>query len=363
MLKAWLLVAALAGPLYAQAPAIRIAVRPAQPYIEAGTATQELNFDFLVENATSEPWRIESIALAVYDRDGKLASSQVVDGRGFSPSIFTLPQREVKPRESILVFNPFHSFPPYLALHELRYVFTLATAASRETTVEVRVAPVLYETRTDLMLPLRGRVFVKAGHDFYAHHRRLDYLQPFARRLGFRANFMRYAYDLYLVDPEGRTFRSDGKTAGDWYGYAAPVHAPGAGRVVALADRYAEDLGGKLLTNESLSKDPGLFYGNQVTIDHGNGEYSLLAHLKQGSIRVKVGDTVTQGQVIAAVGLSGSAEEPHVHYELRSGPGFDAEGIPSYFRDFVRHLGSRDMPVGKGTLDTGDIVTGSKDGK
>ena len=136
--------------------------------------------------------------------------------------------------------------------------------------------------------------------------------------------------------------------------------APGSGRIIALADRYTEDLGGKLLTAESLAKDAGLFYGNYVTIDHGNGEYSLLAHLKQGSIRLKMGDTVKQGQGIAAVGLSGSAEEPHVHYELRSRPGFDAEGIPSYFRDFVRHLGSRDVPVKKAKLDTGDIVSGGE---
>jgi murein DD-endopeptidase MepM/ murein hydrolase activator NlpD len=362
MASPWLLVALLASALYAQPPAIRITAQPPRPYIEIGTS-QELNFDFVLENQTDEQWRLESIAVEIYDRNGKLASSQAVDGRGFSPSILTVAQREAKAGESMVVFNPFYSFAPYLDLHELRYRFTLASAAPRETSLELRVVPMRYQTKTDLVLPLRGRVFVKAGHDFYAHHRRLDYLHPFARQLGFHANFMRYGYDFYVVDQAGRTFRKDGETAEDWYGYGAPVHAPGAGRVVALADHYAEDLGGKLLTAESLAKDAGLFYGNYVTLDHGNGEYSLLAHLKQGAIRVKVGDTVKQGQVIGAVGLSGSAEEPHVHYELRSAPGFDAEGIPSYFRDFVRHLGSRDVPVKKAKLDTGDIISGEQAAK
>src|SRR3954468_1428760 len=362
MRRAWIVVALLASPLYAEPPAIRIVAQPPRPYIELGTS-QELNFDFVLENPTDGLWRIESIAVSVYDRNGQLASSQAVDGRGFSPSILTVPQREVKARESIVIFNPFYSFPPHLELHKLRYTFTLATTASREASVELRVTPVRYETKTDLVLPLRGRVLVKAGHDFYAHHRRLDYLHPFARQLGFRANFMRYGYDFYIVDAAGRTFRTKGEKAEDWYSYAAPVQAPGAGRVVALADRYADDLDGKLLTTESLAKDAGLFYGNHVTIDHGNGEYSLLAHLRQGSLRVKVGDSVKQGQVIGAVGLSGSAEEPHVHYELRSGPGFDAEGVPSYFRDFVRHLGARDVPVKKAKLDTGDIVSGEPGAK
>jgi len=362
MPRAWLLIALLASPVFAQPPAIRIVAQPPRPYIELGTS-RELNFDFVLENPTDEQWRIESIAVTVYDRNGKLASSQAVDGRGFSPSILTVPQREVKARESLVIFNPFYFFAPYLDLHELRYTFMLASAAQRETSIELRVSPIRYDTKTDLVLPLRGRVFVKAGHDFYAHHRRLDYLHPLARQLGFRANFMRYGYDFYVVDQAGRTFRKDGETAEDWYGYAAPVHAPGAGRVVALADRYAEDLGGKLLTAESLAKDAGLFYGNYVTIDHGNGEYSLLAHLKEGSIRVKLGDTVKQEQLIGAVGLSGSAEEPHVHYELRSAPGFDAEGIPSYFRDFVRHLGSRNVPVKKAKLDTGDIISGAQAAK
>jgi hypothetical protein len=36
-----------------------------------------------------------------------------------------------------------------------------------------------------------------------------------------------------------------------------------------------------------------------VIIDHGNGEFSLLGHLRQGSLRVKIGDRIRQGQAIA----------------------------------------------------------------
>jgi murein DD-endopeptidase MepM/ murein hydrolase activator NlpD len=73
-------------------------------------------------------------------------------------------------------------------------------------------------------------------------------------------------------------------------------------------------------------------------------------------VRVKPGDHVKQGEVIAAVGVSGSAEEPHLHYELRNGPGLNVEGLPSYFTQFSRLLGSHSITVNRGRIDTGDIV-------
>ena len=62
--------------------------------------------------------------------------------------------------------------------------------------------------------------------------------------------------------------------------------------------------------------DPALAYafGNCVVIDHGNSEFSLLAHMQEGSVTVKVGDQVVAGQVIGKLGNSGSSFGPHLHY-------------------------------------------------
>jgi murein DD-endopeptidase MepM/ murein hydrolase activator NlpD len=68
--------------------------------------------------------------------------------------------------------------------------------------------------------------------------------------------------------------------------------------------------------------------GRQVWIDHGEGIVTRYAHLSAvGPLRV--GDAVTQGQVIGAVGSSGYPEGgPHLHFEIRIGEDFYGDGLP-----------------------------------
>jgi murein DD-endopeptidase MepM/ murein hydrolase activator NlpD len=74
----------------------------------------------------------------------------------------------------------------------------------------------------------------------------------------------------------------------------APIVAPAAGRVI------------------SAGRESG--YGLSVEIDHGNGIVTRYAHASR--LAVSVGDRVTRGQVIAAVGNSGLSTGPHLHYEI-----------------------------------------------
>ncbi|HEY3696558.1 M23 family metallopeptidase [Phenylobacterium sp.] len=57
--------------------------------------------------------------------------------------------------------------------------------------------------------------------------------------------------------------------------------------------------------------------GNGVVIDHGGGWETQYCHLQQGSLRVRVGETVTAGEPIARVGLSGDTEFAHMHLSVR----------------------------------------------
>lgn len=57
-------------------------------------------------------------------------------------------------------------------------------------------------------------------------------------------------------------------------------------------------------------------YGNYCIINHGNGYATLYAHQKQLPL-VKVGDTVSKGQVIGYVGNTGNSYGAHLHFELR----------------------------------------------
>ena len=60
-------------------------------------------------------------------------------------------------------------------------------------------------------------------------------------------------------------------------------------------------------------------YGNVLVIDHGNGWQTLYAHLSQ--LNVGCGASVSQGQVIAAMGSTGRSSGPHLHFEIMSASG------------------------------------------
>ena len=61
--------------------------------------------------------------------------------------------------------------------------------------------------------------------------------------------------------------------------------------------------------------DPGLYLtGGTLVLDHGHGVSSNFLHLSR--IDAKVGDAVKQGDVIAAVGATGRATGPHLHWGM-----------------------------------------------
>lgn len=90
------------------------------------------------------------------------------------------------------------------------------------------------------------------------------------------------------------------------------ILAPAAGTVV-FAGRYP------------LKESPGWWrYGNLVTLRHGDRFITLFGHCDE--IRVRTGQQVKQGDVIATVGNTGWSTSPHLHYEVRKripGGGFE----------------------------------------
>ena len=336
-----------------------VSVQPQQVWIEAGDASQSLNFDFLVENKGPTPLGIDSIEVTAWDAAGKPVLRRFIDSNGFAPSIETVPARVVAPGAKLLVFNPFHTFRPDIQLHRLTYKFSLSIPQEApEAQASVTLEPRVYETKTALSLPVKGRLLVHDGHDFYAHHRRLNTEHAAAREFGLTRNFMRYSLDLNPANEQFEPFAGNGARNEDWFAWGQPLYATGDGKVVDAVDSEPDNIRGgqNFFDPTKLKATPMKFYGNYLVIDHGNGEFSLLGHIQKGSLAVKAGDAVTRGQPVAKIGSSGSSHNPHVHYELRTGADLNAEGLPATFRDFLRHHGSKVVPVGASPVDTGDLL-------
>ncbi len=104
-----------------------------------------------------------------------------------------------------------------------------------------------------------------------------------------------------------------------------------------------------------LMKNLKLFMGNHVLLEHPDGTFSLLAHMKQWSVRVKEGQHVARGDVLGGMGMSGDAFLVHLHYQLQSGPGFE-DGLPAYFERVQVRTGSGWSAPFTGPVDSGDVV-------
>ncbi len=72
-------------------------------------------------------------------------------------------------------------------------------------------------------------------------------------------------------------------------------------------------------------------FGYQVVVRHGDGRYSQYAHLS--AISVRNGQSVGAGQRIGRSGSTGNSSGPHLHFEVRTGPGFGSDVDPvAYLR-------------------------------
>jgi len=95
--------------------------------------------------------------------------------------------------------------------------------------------------------------------------------------------------------------------------HGVKVLAAAAGTVRAIRDGMP-DISVKKIGSESIK---GREAGNSVVIKHNNGWETQYSHMRRGSVKVKPGDQVTQGQALGLVGLSGNTEFPHLHLALR----------------------------------------------
>ncbi|MDD0819018.1 peptidase M24 [Bacillus sp. MB353a] len=135
----------------------------------------------------------------------------------------------------------------------------------------------------------------------------------------------RWAYDILIPPAEVKSSKLK-----DYGIYGAKVMAPASGTVVSINNDEKDLVPG--------SDDFQSMVGNHIYLRlDETGTFLVLAHLKKGSIKVKEGQHVNEGEFLAQVGNSGSSSEPHLHiHHQRQDPSkvsmFLAEGLPLYFQ-------------------------------
>ena len=145
----------------------------------------------------------------------------------------------------------------------------------------------------------------------------------------------RFAIDFVRLDPavDGVvTFHGDGSRNEDYLAYGVPLLAVADGTVVSVLSDVPDSTPQIAPTDLSFEQ----LGGNYVIIDIGDGNFVYYAHMIPGSATVKVGDTVTRGQVIGKLGNSGNSSEAHLHLHVTRAPlPLSADNVPYEFDRFT----------------------------
>jgi hypothetical protein len=172
-------------------------------------------------------------------------------------------------------------------------------------------------SKTQILFPIVGRSFVPVAASFHTPHR--------------WAAIEEFSYDIVRLTGSGSTFQGTGEKLSDYAVFGNSVRAVANGNVVAAIGSEVDNVAMLKRAGESddtylirlqqgqmelLARGMASVLGNHVVIDHGNGEYSIYAHLKQGSVVVKPGDKLSTGAIIGQVGSSGNSTEPHLHFQI-----------------------------------------------
>jgi hypothetical protein len=175
----------------------------------------------------------------------------------------------------------------------------------------------------------------------------------------------RYAID-WVRSRNGATFSGDSLDARSYYAYGEEVLAVADGRVVSAKDGIPENVPRHEGFRPAVPISMETLAGNTITLDVGGGQFAYYMHLQPGSMRVKAGDRVRRGQVMARIGISGDAREPHLHFEVTTSSRLLAgEGVP-YLIDRYRgksandfwQTRTRELPLQDMLIDFGQAVRG-----
>ena len=312
---------------------------PTPPTAFRGDSQWRLCYEIYLTNLSSSSWTLQRIdvknesgapllTLQAKDLDSVLSHPALPPGSKGGPIA------EIAPGEAVIAYMWIDIAKGASIPTHLQHQFSLKKSGD-ENDYELGAPMTAVSSKLpEIVSPLRGKNWVAlSGPANTSNHRRSAQVFEGTPRIA-----QRYAIDWVRIGDNGQTYQGDRRKNRSYYSYGAEVLAVADGVVVEVKDGIPEntppadqkdiDELERTLTMETVA-------GNHVNLDLGGGVYAMYAHLQPGSIRVKLGDKVTPGQVIGLLGNSGHAGEPHLHFQLmdRNSP-LNSEGLPYYFPGF-----------------------------
>ncbi|MEX2283796.1 MAG: M23 family metallopeptidase [Gemmatimonadota bacterium] len=309
-------------------PFVEFRVPKAPTVALVGDSTGSLAYEILVTNLTAAPLTLRRVEV-VRTSDGRVlhAVEDTALARDLARPGANVPMAErtrIGPglRAQVFVWVPVDPRSPPASVRQ-RLTFQRAAPDTALVVLEGATVPVEREV-TLIGPPLRGEWVAVNGPSNQSGHRRSTVALN-----GLTTVPQRYGIDFLQVDAQSNSFRNDRSVNANFLAQGTEILSVGDGVVVATRDSIPENVpGGRAvpITLETVG-------GNYIVIDLGRSRFAFFAHVQPGSLRVKVGDRVRRGQVIALLGNSGNSTEPHLHFHmtdaLASGTTtLGSEGIP-----------------------------------
>lgn len=223
---------------------------------------------------------------------------------------------------------PANQSVPANLRHQLVFSSTpTGTDKPRDATLEDFVVPVNQDPALMLSPPFDGGIWLAGnGPANDSDHRRGLFAID-----GQIYSPERFAIDWVKVGPNGDT-RHDGTSKNEnWWGWGEPVLAVADGEITEIVDEFPDNTP-RVLPPVTLDN----IAGNHIVLQIARNRFVMYAHLQRGSIRVRTGEHVHRGKVLALLGNSGNSTGAHLHLQVTDQKSaLQSQGVPFVFAAFT----------------------------
>ena len=328
--------------------ATAILVRPIHEaqVVRGDDGMDHVEYELLVVSVFSEPVTLSRVT--VLDPNGKELAR--IDGSALAPAtqtLFSKTPSPVIPASAAVSVDVDLVVPPGGAPERVthRIAYTLEAGSQLAPilgSLEVSAPEVAVNRKPALVIgpPVRGNGWLATTACCKPNVHRDERVAIDGVRIETGETF---AVDWAKVKSD-RIFDGDGKRLEQYYGFGEDVLAVADGVVVSIHDGMTDQTPFVPMVPKSKSD----FGGNNVMEEIAPNVFAWYAHLRQGSIAVKVGDTVKAGAPIGKLGNTGPSEGPHLHLGLLDKPDpIAGRSVPFVFDSFAL-VGAIDFDASKG---------------